>query len=475
MTSLTKRTVILVICRVLNYGVLRMLSPIFFARIFDVTSYGQYREFILYFYLIAMILVFSVNTNLIYFIPKHPHKERESVTNTAVMLFILSLVGVAAVYGGRNLILSRTSYDFVKPLIIYIFLFINFQYFESYCLGRKRADHVLYYSASHTLLQMMSIIIVAYITRSVKAVIWTLVIFEACRCLFVILMSVRLITPHIDRELLREQLRYIVPLGTSSGITRINTDLARVVVSTTLGADMLAIYSIGNYQVPIINMVRASLMDVLFPEMTQANEKDRITLWKRATVVLCAVVFPVFTIFLYFSRTVIVTLFTTKYLMSVPLFRIYLFLMPLQCFDLASPLRAMNRNKYFVLGNVLHLVTNIGLILILFRPLGIIAPALAYVIGILVFSGFLARKMMSIYQLSFAQLAMWNKIFKIVRGVVLTLPILLASRLVVIHDVAEAMIFSGAYLVIYFVIMVRSGVDEIDLMVSKLTRRLKRS
>ena len=178
--------------------------------------------------------------------------------------------------------------------------------------------------------------------------------------------------------LLREQLRYIVPMGSGAAIERANADMAKVVVSSTLGVHSLAIYSIGNYQVPIIQVVRSSIMDVLFPEMTQANEHDRMVLWKKTTVALCFLVFPLFAIFLWFAKTVIVTLFTEEYIAAVPIFRIYLTLMLIQCFDLSSPLRAINKTIFFLMGNIIHLVVNIALIAALFHFIGIYAPPIAF-------------------------------------------------------------------------------------------------
>ena len=181
---MAKRTLILVICRVMSIGVV-MLSPIFMVRLFDVTAYGQYREFVLYYFLLSVILIFSIQTNPIYFIARYPGKERETVTHTALMLLAVSLVGCAGIYLGKGLILSRTSYDFILPLILYVFFYVNLEYYESYCLGKKRTDYVLYFSATRALVRLAAVILVAWITRSIMAVIWTIVFLEVVKCVFV--------------------------------------------------------------------------------------------------------------------------------------------------------------------------------------------------------------------------------------------------------------------------------------------------
>ncbi len=474
MASMAKRTFILVICRIMSIGVV-MMSPIFMVRLFDITAYGQYREFVLYYFLLSGILIFSIHTNPIYFISKYPGKERQTVTHTALMLLAVSLIGCAGIYIGKGLILSRTSYDFILPLILYVFFFVNLEYYESYCLGRKRTDHVLYFSATRTLVRLAAVIIVAWITRSVMAVIWTIVFLEVIKCIFVLIASRNLFVSHIELPLLKDQLRYIVPVGFAAAIERANADMAKVVVSSTLGTRVLAIYSIGNYQVPIIQVVRSSIMDVLFPEMTQANERDRIVLWKKATIALCFLVFPLFTIFFWFAKTVIITLFTEEYISAVPIFRIYLTLMLIQCFDFASPLRAINRNVFFLAGNIMQLFVNIALIAILFRFVAIYAPPTAFIAGFLAFSVFLAWKVLSIYKLSLSSLIDTRKIIVIIFSCIATLPVLYAGSMVHIHPVIRAVVFSSLYLAGYAWIVNRSGIEEVALLKSKLLKRIKRS
>lgn len=479
MSSLTRRTFILVICRTLNFGVIVLLSPMVMVRIFEVEAYGQYREFVLYYLLIAGIVSFAAISNLIYFVPKYPEKQRQSVTHTALILMGLGTLGAVGVYAAKGIILANTSYDFILPLMLQVFFLINFDYFESYYLGKRRSDIVLYYSTARAAIRMAAIILVAWFTRDVYAVIWTLVAVEALKCVFVLAVTGRLFVRKLDRELLKEQVKYIVPLGTATSISRTNIQLSKVVVTSTLGAGQLALYSIGSYQVPLINIIRASIMDALFPDMTQASEENRIQLWKRATVVLCFIIFPLFTVFLYHAGTVIGTLFTTKYLAAVPLFRIYLFLMILQCFDMATPLRSMNRNVFFIVGSILSLVVNIGLILLLFRRIGIIAPAIAFVCGELVFTIYLARQVIRNYRLEPGKLVMYRKILVFVAGSAAALPILFAGEFIGLSPVIRAIVSSTIYLGVYLIIVTRFGIDEVSLLISKLfnifRRRLQRA
>lgn len=472
MASLTKRATVLIFCRVMNYGVM-LLSPVFLVRIFDRYAFGQYREFMLYAILIAGVIEFTINTNLIYFIPKYPDRERQSVTHTVFFILITSILGLISVYILKSLIFARTSYDFVVPLIVYLFFFLNFEFFENYWLGKKRTDYVLYYSSGRVFVRTAALLVAAYVSRDVMAVIRTMIVVECIKCLFVFTMLRGVLTRRLDRALLREQLRFILPLGSAGVLALVNSQLANLFISIKMGVERLALYTIGGQQIPVISIVRSSVMDVLFPEMAQIGDAERLQLWRRANVIFCFMVFPVYAVFFCYARTFIETLFKADYLAAVPLFRIYLTLMVIQCFEMGTPLRAINQNKYFIFGSVLDLSINIGLIFLLYRPMGFMAPALSFVLAESTTAAYLGSRILHFYRIPLRELFLWNRIFTILCCAVLALPVLVAGMWVGLNPVVRAVSFSILYLVVYYVAIRRLRIDEVELLVDKMANRLR--
>lgn len=470
---MTKRTIILIVCRVFNYGVM-LLSPMILVRIFDIHDYGQYREFMLYAMLVSGVIEFTINRNLIYFIPKYPRSERASLTHTTLLILVATAVGLGITFLLKGIIFSRAHYDFVKPLLLYVFFFLNFDYYENYLLGKKRTDQVLVFSSLRITIRTTALLVAALMSHSVMAVIHTLIAVEIVKCLFVLLMLRRSLLPRLDYGLLIEQLRFIVPLGVAATIALINNQLANLIISIKLGVESLALYSIGGQQVPIINIVRSSVMDVLFPEMAQLGDGDRVHLWQRANVVFCFAVFPVYAVFFYHAPTFIETLFTKEYLAAVPLFRIYLTIIVLQCFEVGTPLRAINQNKYAIYAGVFDIAANIGLILLLFSSVGFVLPAVAFIIGEFLASAYLAAKIMHFYRIPLGGLFLWRKLVIIACCAALALPVLAAGSFVPMNPVAKAVVFSAAYLLAYYLLVRRFKIDEVGLLVGKLANRYRR-
>jgi O-antigen/teichoic acid export membrane protein len=473
MASLTKRTTTLIVCRTLNYGV-QFLSPVFLTRILDPHAFGQYREFILYAMMSAVFVAFSIPTNLIYFIPKRPEKEREAVSNSAFFLLVTSLAGIIAIFLARDLIRLKTHYDFVVPLMLYVFLFVNLDFFESYCLGKRRTLAVLFYSTTCMVARIVSVIVAAYISHDIMFILKVMIAVEAAKCAFLAFFFRRHFTRRLDVALMKEQLRFVVPLGSSAVIGYGNSELAKVVISLTMGVERLALYVIGSYQVPIVGIIRSSVIDALFPEMTISSESGRLRLWQRANVVFCFMIFPVFAVFMYHARTFIGTLFPDKYISATPLFRIYLAMMILQCFEMGTPLRTANQNRAFILGSMISLAVDIGFILAFFRILGFIAPAIAVVLGEMSILLYLGRKVMKIYSVEVVGLLMWRKVFSVVAACVAASPALFLGELFALNAVVRAVVFSCLYLAAYLLVVRRFRVEEIELVVGKAVGFMRR-
>jgi O-antigen/teichoic acid export membrane protein len=242
-----------------------------------------------------------------------------------------------------------------------------------------------------------------------------------------------------------------------------------------MGVESLALYTTGGQQIPILDIVQSSIMDVLFPEMTQRGDAERLSLWQRANVVFCFIAFPSYMIFFYFAPVYIETLFTAQYLAAVPLFRIYITMILLQCFDTGAPLRSINQNKYFILGGLASLAVNVGLILLLFSVLGFATPALARVLASLAGKLYCGGKILQLYRVDLRKLFLWRKVGIVALCTTIAIPALVAGRWVGINPIVRAVSFSLLYLAIYYFLMRRFKVEEVEILVGKVLSRFRRA
>ena len=475
MSSLTSRSIVLISARLANYAAL-MLSPVFLVRILDVNAYGQYREFVLYSLLIATILSFRIKSNLLYFIPKDHARESTYVANSIFFIFLTSIVGLTPVLFAKESLLGYVDFDFVGILAVYVFFYINLDIVESYWLAKKRSDYVFVYSTTLLLIRIATVIATAYWSRDVIHILYAMTAVEMVKFFLLaywwtIKRNVRL---RFNKEAAVHQIRFIVPLGVGGLIATLGQKFGSVFVASALGTTALAVYSIGVYQIPVLSIIRSAVSDVIFPDMAaKDNDKkpDALVIWQRANVIFCFLVFPIFFIFWVYADRFILFMFTDKYVQSIPVFQVMLLLMIRQCFELGTPLRSRNKNKYFYKGNLIALFFNVAFTLALYPHLGLLAPAIAFVLSDILMAGYLSLRIMELYAIPFSAMFMWNKIGIIGLAAVIGIPALITGE----HygSVPAITLSIIGYLVIYYLIIRKFRVAEVELVINKLNGRLR--
>ena len=480
MSSLIRSSAILAFARFTNYALL-FLSPILLVRILSPYGFGQYREFMVYATLISSLATFSIPANLLYFIPYSPDKTRHYVSNTNVLVGAASLIAGVVIWLFRAPMHANTSYDFLTLLAIYVVLFINLDFFESYWIATKRPENVFYYSTLRTVFRLAAVVGAAFFARSVEAILHAIIVVEAFRILIVLIIMhrLRLLSADIERTTIREQLAFIMPLGLAGSLHYINESIGQIAVSTQLGVVALAIYTIGNYQVPILSIVRGAIGDAIFPDMVQQAAKtsgDRLLLWKRSNIAFSFVIIPVFVALLWYADVLIPFVFSERYVESVPLFRIMLLVMLLQCFEFSSPLRAVKRTTPLLFGNIVMVVVNLACIVAIFHFLpskAIFGPAVGLVTGYvvqLVFFGWCVKRT---FDAAVLDLLKWRSLATLASCAAVAAVLLVAGEYIAAPAIVRVLVFSTLFGGAYLTLVLWAGIEEVQTVTTTLLSKLR--
>ena len=240
----------------------------------------------------------------------------------------------------------------------------------------------------------------------------------------------------------------------------------------------MALYAVASQNLPIVSVIRTSVADVIFPDMAQKIAREpleALKLWSKSIIIYLFLMSPLFFIMFIYADVIIKTLFTASYLAAVPIFQVYLFYFLKQCFEMGIPIRAMNKNKYFLVGYVFSTVINLGLLFILYKIFGMIGPALAYVISEIVLAFYYGNRILNIYKIGIGDLFFWRKVFVILGVGILSCPILFIGRFIPINSILSAIIFSAIYLMTYVFVLRIFKFEEISLILGKILRKVKLS
>jgi len=464
MSGLMSRTVILTVSRLSNFAI-HLLSPLLLVRILDVAAYGQYQEFLIYATLLTVVSSFAVDSSLTYFLPRYPEREQALVSQTSAITLALSTVCLLALMLGKPLVLKLVSYDFVAPLSAYVFFFVNLNWLEYYWIAKRQPRHVLYYSAVRLIVRVSVLLLVAYVTRDVLTILWSLVAVEALRVFVVVVYFARrrIFVADLRRTEVVEQLRFASPIGAAQVVQSAGRDLGKIVIASTLGPVALAYYAIGSYLQPVVRALRSGIEDAVFPELVRAHDQPggAVQLWQRVNVLNCVIFFPAFVLLVYYAEPIVTTLFTSAYLPAVPVFIVFAFFLLRRCFNTDVLLRTTGQTGFVLWGVIGALVINIALILLLSGEFGMIGPAIAFIAAEIALELYYAQQARRKLKMTIANLADWRNIMRIAVSCVFAIPILVAFGFLPGPELVRVTAASLLYFSVVLFAAYRLGVEDV--------------
>ena len=434
MQSLLKRTVALSISRFANQAI-AILGPILLVRLLPVDQFGSYREFLLYSSVLVSLILFGIPNSLTYFIPRYPERERNWLTQTVLVTLAATLAAIVVVYLARDVLRANTSFDFVLSLQLYLFFFITLDHLEYFWLARKRTDLVLFYSLARLSARLGAVVLAAWLTEDANILIWALIGVEAARFAIVLCFGLvqRWFSLHLVWKDLKLQASYFVPLGVGGVFETLATYIGMLFVSVVMGPEALAMYVIGAFVLQIVNILRGTIADVIFPEIVglrAADPRDMLPLWQKATIWYGVTLFPMAVLLFYYAEAFVTVLFTSAYAPAIPVFAVLSLMLYVNAFDFHLPLRARNANRHYVRGTILAALINVIAIYPLYLMVGLIGPAFAFLISRLAFTVYLGHHTIRLYGARLEEILPWPSIAKIFTSTLICAPLLIFGKLI---------------------------------------------
>ena len=309
--------------------------------------------------------------------------------------------------------------NYMLPLGVFIFVYVNFDFWEHLWLAQRRVGAVFAYTTGRLIARIVTVVTAAWLTSDVQVIIWSLVTLETLRFLASLVAWARYRQRGQQRleSAWREQLRFCGPIGAAHVLVGLNKSMGSLYVAKFLGPVGLAHYAIGTYMRPIITVLRNSMSDALLPEMSSQlrspQHGDSLLLWRRMTTMAAILLIPAAVLLARFADTLVVTLFSEEYRLAVPVFQIYLLVLLREVVDFAVPLRAINRTAPLMYANLLAIVSNAILLAILLPTVGLPGAAAAFIISRMFDGVYLGRQTAKAYAIAPRELIKWGDIGKV--------------------------------------------------------------
>lgn len=370
------------------------------ARCWSEEKYGAYREFLLAFQVMSSFATLGIPAGLTFFLSQIDHGRQKAAVAQAGLLLAgsgglmsLATIGWSLLWpashagSGLSAALAFALYPvFALPLLVA----------DTWLLTIQRSRTAAWFIIQTSILQSAAAILPAMAGYGVPAVLGSLTVATLVRFLIAFRIYRDEYRGHAsdwDPGFPVRLLRYALPLGLAGVIGSVNLMLDKLLVACWNNPSDFAIYSNGATELPVIAIVSGSVAAVLAPEFVRlfqaGHPREMLELWHSSIRITAIIILPLTAGMLLFAPDAVTLLYSEKYLASVPIFRIYLLVLPLRITVHGSLLLAAGRSRTVFSASLVGLVLASVLLCALVPLFGMAGAAAAMVLSVYAVAGVL--------------------------------------------------------------------------------------
>lgn len=440
----------------------KLVMAIIIVRLLSKFEYGTYRQIILLYSLFSVVLLLGIPTSLYYFIPKYDEdKVRLFIIQSEAVLFLLGLIlgllfFATAIYWGK-LFNNNTIIPYLRVFALYPLFDFPAQSLVPILICYDKHKMAASINIIYALTSIFSILIPLLMGFTLYTAFWTLVIVSAiqlCIALFYILKLIGGFSGLMELKILKEQLRYSIPLGFSSIVTILSRELDKLVISVFFLPQIFGVYTVGARELPFVTIIPYAVASTLFPKfvtMFENREKEEFfRLWHSAIRKVSLLLLPMIPFFMITATEVVTILYTKEYLAAVPVFRIYLLLLLVHITAFDSVVLSMGLPRLVLFGSIGALVLNLIANVILIKIIGFTGPAIATILVTFLITYYFMQVIRKRYDVAWQRLFPWKEYGRILITSLGSGLLIFPLTFISAHPVIKVLVIAAAFWTLYF-------------------------
>ena len=347
------------------------IVPLVLVRIFDQATFGTYKQLFLIYATLYGVAQIGVAESLYYFVPRDPSTAGRHASNAVITLAAAGIASIVAL-GGASESIARwlTNAQLADTLVLlgaFLALMLTSAVAEIVLVSRRQYETAAYAYATSDIARAAFILVPAIAIGTLRGVLWGAVAFAATRLVVMLWYFSRTFSARFrpSLDLWRSQWAYTLPFALAVGVEVVQGNVHHYVVASRFDPATFAIYAVGCLQIPLVDVMATSAANVMMVKMAESGFDTRgptaLALWHDTMSRLAIVIIPLTIFLLVMARDIIVTLFTSSYLASVPIFMLWTLTIIsfVPCVDAMLRVHAQTR---FLFGlNLLRLALVLGL------------------------------------------------------------------------------------------------------------------
>jgi len=390
-SSLKTEALYLIVGRFIAFA-LATISPLIIVRLLSLEQYGHYQE-VFFVAGVALVLIrFGIPGSLYYMFPRVEGRYSGLLSQTITIMGVISVSFlIIFVVMGKffKFLPEAVAGEFILPIALYVAVENIAFILDHIFILERRARLMPALNAGNMIVRLTLVISAVVLFRDVLAITYVLVCFAGVRLMFLLgyLAKRYTIRPGtFDKDMLRKQLKYSLPMAGSVTVGAIRQHFSKVVIVALMTTGDFAVFTVGSLGIMnVITLLYTSFGDVCVPRLGELVVQNRLqqakALWDKMVLANVMVTIPVVVFCFAFADEIITILFTEKYLASANILRINLLILLVQMTSYGSMLRAMGKTKVILLANSISAGFVIPASFLLINRFGLHGAAVSVVVG----------------------------------------------------------------------------------------------
>jgi O-antigen/teichoic acid export membrane protein len=374
-------------------ALLTISIPLVLARSMELREYGTYKQLFLVSSTLAYVLPLGMPHALYFFIPRADVK-RPYLVHTLAFLTLTGVLAALALFAfdarvaGAFSNPALTQYRFEQAVYVVLFVASLTLEISLTTQGRTRQSAVAYLVSDAV--RALAMVVPVLLGFGLKGLMIATAAFAALR--YAVAWGVVLRSgpgPLFDRRKLAEQLAYALPFGAAMLVAVPQHYAHQYVVSNSVPPEVFAIYAVGCFQLPVVDLLYTPTSEVLMVRLGELDKQGRAEegagAFREATSKLALVFFPLAAFLVAAAPELIDALFGHRFADAVPLFRIGVTGVALAIMPMDGVLRARNQTRFLFRAYLAKAAVTVPLVWLGVRHFGMLGGigswALAEVFG----------------------------------------------------------------------------------------------
>ncbi len=356
--ELSRKIIILIYGRAFSF-ILSLIIPLILTRLLVKDDYGSYQQLVMIYAIVQAILLFGMPQSLLYYFPRKEISDRPLLIKQTWSILIVSGLLVITLFGITSQTMESIFPDhhlqpFIFLLGIYIGIMLSVMPLQNLLILEDKETTAMWSMICFTVIDIIILPSAAWYNPTTLGMVHGIILTSIIKFVIVIFYIYKNYLSKLETKesYYQEQLAYGIPVGLTAMIYVININIDKYMVGLFFSSSVFAVYYLGSLWAPMFGWITQSASQVVMPRMSKAYNNNNLLqireLYANSVEKLAFIFLPATVLLALIAKPLILTLFTDNYEDTVPIFSIYLLLLPTYALNLGWILMASGQTKFLL-------------------------------------------------------------------------------------------------------------------------------